>query len=215
MKKVKKRLYHFLNANYGLQCIRDRRLRISRLSELNDPFEFLAPATDDATRRQALIRTKRQLGERRGVLCFCEEWHNPLMWSHYADKHRGICLGFDVAEDFLNPVTYVEQRLEWPAKLDEAFVQRICKTKFSQWSYEQESRAFVALDREEERCGHYFMPFSEELALRLVIVGAESQVTRADVDTAIDGLERVEKVKARVAFQHFRVVRQQSESFWT
>lgn len=30
-----------------------------------------------------------------GVLCLCEENHNVLMWSQYADRGRGVCLGFD------------------------------------------------------------------------------------------------------------------------
>jgi hypothetical protein len=39
------RLYHFLNAEYGLLNIRHRRLKIARINELNDPFEFLGVAT--------------------------------------------------------------------------------------------------------------------------------------------------------------------------
>lgn len=28
------------------------------------------------------------------ILCFCAAHTNPLLWSHYADSHRGIVLGF-------------------------------------------------------------------------------------------------------------------------
>ena len=42
------RLYHFLNAEYGLLNIRHRRLKIARINELNDPFEFLGVATKSA-----------------------------------------------------------------------------------------------------------------------------------------------------------------------
>ena len=34
-----------------------------------------------------------------GVLCFSEESLNLLMWSHYADQHKGFALQFDVARD--------------------------------------------------------------------------------------------------------------------
>ena len=31
----------------------------------------------------------------RGVACFTTELNNILMWSHYADGHKGFCLEFD------------------------------------------------------------------------------------------------------------------------
>lgn len=33
--------------------------------------------------------------EQRGVACFAKKFDNILMWSHYADGHRGLCLEFD------------------------------------------------------------------------------------------------------------------------
>lgn len=30
------------------------------------------------------------------ITCFCEIHDNPLMWSHYADRHRGICIEYDL-----------------------------------------------------------------------------------------------------------------------
>lgn len=47
-----------------------------------------------------------------GLLCFSEVWDSILLWSHYAEKHAGIVLGFDVSADrsrFL-PVDYVSLR---------------------------------------------------------------------------------------------------------
>ena len=38
-------------------------------------------------------------------------WHNPVQWSHYASKHTGICLGFDVPDEHLGEVTYSRTRL--------------------------------------------------------------------------------------------------------
>ena len=47
----------------------------------------------------------------RGVLCFSRGWHNPLLWSHYGDKHRGVCLGFDVPNAHIVHVSYNSSRL--------------------------------------------------------------------------------------------------------
>jgi hypothetical protein len=51
------------------------------------------------------------------MLCFSRDWHNPVQWSHYADKHRGICLGFDVPDSLLVPVQYTKEppKLNWDA----------------------------------------------------------------------------------------------------
>jgi hypothetical protein len=40
--------------------------------------------------------TQRLLDKTR-VLSFSENWDNILMWSHYADSHKGLCLGFTVS----------------------------------------------------------------------------------------------------------------------
>jgi hypothetical protein len=33
-----------------------------------------------------------------GVLCLSTKFDSPLMWSHYADQHRGISIEFDVSK---------------------------------------------------------------------------------------------------------------------
>jgi len=33
------------------------------------------------------------------VCCFTEKFDNILMWSHYAEKHKGICLIYDLERD--------------------------------------------------------------------------------------------------------------------
>lgn len=33
----------------------------------------------------------------RGVCCFSAVIDNPLLWSHYADQHRGVCIGYSLA----------------------------------------------------------------------------------------------------------------------
>jgi len=38
------------------------------------------------------------------VSCFSKEFDNILMWSHYADCHRGFCVGYNVTH-FCNSLT--------------------------------------------------------------------------------------------------------------
>ncbi|ANQ21405.1 hypothetical protein BA893_06885 [Vibrio natriegens] len=34
--------------------------------------------------------------KKRGVLSLSSKYDSPLMWSHYADEHRGVCIEFDM-----------------------------------------------------------------------------------------------------------------------
>lgn len=36
-----------------------------------------------------------------GVLCLTEKKDNLLMWSHYANSHKGFCIKFDASHEFL------------------------------------------------------------------------------------------------------------------
>lgn len=36
------RVYHFIKLEHGLDSLRDKRLKISLIDKLNDPFELLA-----------------------------------------------------------------------------------------------------------------------------------------------------------------------------
>jgi hypothetical protein len=105
------RVYHFTKAVYGLEAIRRQRLKIARISELNDPFEFLQVASRNPKTRARYQHVKRALSEYMGLLCFSENWRNPVQWSHYADSHCGICLGFDVASAEMQKIRYVKNRI--------------------------------------------------------------------------------------------------------
>lgn len=209
------RAYYFTNAVHGLAAVRDRRLKVARLHELNDPFEFLGVELSDPEFRHALTGTKRQLSNGNGLLCFSKSWRHPMLWAHYADKHRGVSLGFHVNGEKLEHVSYVNSRFPKPVNPEsEAFVRKLLYTKFAHWSYEDEYRLYVSLNDQEN--GLYFVPFSEELTLRQVIVGSESAVTRAEISRALGTLaNEVEQFKARPAFKSFKIVRQKDERLWT
>src|SRR6185437_3975601 len=105
-------LFHFICEKHGLDGIRNGRLKISEIQDLNDPFELLPFKLSNKDLRDALHKTKEQISSNRGMLCFSKTWSNPVLWSHYADKHRGLCLGFAVPDNFSMPVRYTAKRLD-------------------------------------------------------------------------------------------------------
>lgn len=86
-----------------------------------------------------------------GMTCFAEQADHPLMWSHYADSHRGVCVEFDPSalpkgQTYLTiKVIYRDHRADFhfpkgkrvDRRLD---VLRVLNTKGRTWEHEKEWR---------------------------------------------------------------------------
>jgi hypothetical protein len=214
-------VYHFVNQSFGLKDIRERRLKISGLLDLNDPFDFLAAEAPTKFDRRLLRGWLRHMAKSTGVICFSRSWQNPVQWAHYGDRHRGLCLGFEIPSDSLTQVRYVESRPAWPAapqpwpiEEQRRLVDQLLSTKFSHWSYEDEYRLFTSRVSPEADGTHY-LDFSGTLRLSKVIVGARCPLARAELAQELGDLaDTVEVFKARPAFKSFKMVRQQNASGW-
>lgn len=208
------RVYHLSNAHHALCNIALRRIKISRFSDLNDPFELLGADLRDKTLRKAFLETKNELHKNNGLICFSKSWENPVLWSHYADKHRGICLGFDIPDHLLKPVIYTSEPLKIvregkkrQSEISEEFMNALLRIKFIDWRYEDELRVFVRLDHQTVESGLYFYSFSKDLALREIILGPRCELSIKNIRDLVAGFElAVYVVKSRVAFTKFKVV---------
>ncbi len=177
----------------------DNKVYFSPPSRMNDPFEFrpnivlpsksslkkylvmrgakhkdlkyLVPKNMDLFRENInrVRDTLWSLSDRAGVLCLTPHFDNLLMWSHYGDCHKGICIGFDVLQpinenDQADPdfglSVQVEYREAYPEismlEIDHGLVTirddrekmrdldsltaRILYVKSNVWSYENEVR---------------------------------------------------------------------------
>lgn len=214
------RLYHFTNERFGLEAIRDHRLKIARIHELNDPFDFFGHVVAQPKERPQFRKLRDQFHKAVGILCMSTTWREPLLWGHYADKHRGICLGFEVPDGL--PWVGVEYTAERPtAKFSDAVTpeaaRRLIATKFKAWEYEREHRLVVDLRSKapDPVSGHYFYPFSEQMVLKEVIVGHLSPLTRARLGAVLgEQATLVVQKKARPAFRTFEVVEQLRRDLW-
>jgi hypothetical protein len=201
----KQRAYHFVSLGHGLDDLRQRHLKIAQIDDLNDPFELFVFKQSDRRFRQANRATKQELAQQHGLLCFSLDWHNPLMWSHYADRHRGLALGFDVDQQILKQVSYIENR-PFPNKIDIEVAHSLLFTKYAGWNYEREARIYTSLEDRDPKTGLYFGEFGEQLVLREVIAGPLCEVTEQELRNATGSTTKVKFRKARLAFKTFRVV---------
>ncbi len=78
------RLYYFMPEKHLLAIIQNDEIKVSIPDYCNDPLEFLAANEDDVGYSFEC-----------GFISFSSHFGSSLMWSHYADSHKGVCLQFD------------------------------------------------------------------------------------------------------------------------
>jgi hypothetical protein len=201
------RVYHFLPAKFALDDIERRRIKISEIDQLNDPFELWCVHQKDKRLRIALRGFKKEMGARFGMLCFSQRWHSPVLWSHYADKHRGICLGFEIDRRGIRAIDYLPTRPVLRVPPNRKDTNQLLFTKYSDWSYEEEWRAWIQIDTRDPSTGFYFYTFDGFVRLSKVIAGPLCNIPRSAIKDALKGYaDSINIVKARLAFKTFWVV---------
>ena len=121
--------------------------------KLNDPFDCQFKYADSMFEKIGVPKNDRSSFEKLvkklwgwGLCCFTTENSNHLMWSHYADGHKGFCLEFDTRKckllsEKLFPVTYSD---EFPIikEFDEIIPNGVLR-KTKKWEYEKEWRLII------------------------------------------------------------------------
>jgi hypothetical protein len=198
-------VYKFLCEKFGLKSLREQRLKIAQVGDLNDPFELLPFKCLNKRQREALRNTRDRMAERRGMVCFSATWRDPVMWAHYSDKHRGLCLGFQVPRNKCRRIRYTAERLPFPKVPTRADAEALLFTKYKNWEYEQEMRMWARL--EDQEAGLYFADFDPALQLSSVIVGARCEISDVDLSKALGAqANKVRLVRSRASFIRFEIV---------
>ena len=156
-------------------------LYCARLDQLNDPLDCKVnwkSAIDvaleqplNSRRRNTVLEIRDAFSDRSpqieaGICCFTVNLDNPLMWSHYANSHSGVCLYYEIPSQYVldrypesSPFFFVgvsqvyygdssfsdwliNGDLEMPRKAEpiENAVSRLFCSKSSHWAHEEEAR---------------------------------------------------------------------------
>ena len=97
-----RRLYYLTGPDHALSNIVFGRIKLSRFADLNDPFELLGANFGHRETRAAVRTHKAEVNDTFGLICLSEDWVDPVLWSHYAAKHRGIALDSMLTKQLLN-----------------------------------------------------------------------------------------------------------------
>ena len=201
-------LYKYMPINeHTKSSLKERYLWFAKFEDFNDPYEGKVRKDHNYTKydleafikkRQANLTTydiQQLLSDADSYIdkgmketyngartcCFSLIKDNMLMWSHYADKHKGLCLEFDVLADttdvfrLLMPVQYTNVRESCNYVRDDfSYIRRFALTKSLDWSYEKEYRS-LAVRLLDQR-----FPFDVKM-LKRVIFGCKT----SDADIAV------------------------------
>lgn len=211
------RVFHFTTAPFALKSIQYQRLKVARIMELNDPFEFLCGDLSDKKARKAFAAFKEYESRRTGLLCFSRGWRNPLMWSHYGDRHKGAVLELEINDDLVERVCYESKRVlfDVPSILagegfTEEHARQIYATKAAHWRYEREVRVAVKLDDCVVDSGIHFDKLSKDMQVVGLILGTFCDTTSDQVRRVVPSGSTIRLRHARLAFCSFNVVRDKS-----
>lgn len=141
--------------DHEIDAISRATLYCAPYSTLNDPMEGfyttnrLQRESDKYARIRSLIaNSKNDLG----ICSFSEVHNNEIMWAHYADEFRGICIAYR----FKSLLSYLDKRTEFVRlsylekaptllanKTIEFSARRFLSCKSYKWLYEREWRMFA------------------------------------------------------------------------
>lgn len=164
---------------YLLDSLVSSELYFASRTQLNDPFDcnidiqlildhlIETKSTEDTDLFQEVLSGNKFMKQflkdidLLGIGSFSLNWDETLMWSHYADNHKGVCIIYDFPNDFIHnqdkifgasKVSYdsntVSDWLQDNIKLfrsnyQEFFIrllQKVLTSKAPSWIYEEEAR---------------------------------------------------------------------------
>ena len=134
---------------YLLESLRLSSFWYSHYEKLNDPFDGQIQIADRLltndgypSEHHGLLRELAAKGFIWGVCCFTTDPFNQLMWSHYANGHRGVCQEFRTRKSELfkrlQRVVYTDEPRTIESMDD--FARKGLLQKSTHWAYEKEWR---------------------------------------------------------------------------
>ena len=139
----------------------------------------------------------------------------PVLWSHYADKHRGVAFEISHTKDpeMLVKIRYTDERpILDPLRVNEtgyvrSIVEHLIRQKSLGWKYEQEYRVYINLTGCDMAGGFYFKQIPPTM-LRRVILGYECQLEEDYVRRALNkrGFLSAQVVRAQMCLKSYSIL---------
>lgn len=152
-------LYKYVSLNYVVDILDNHRLFLNDGKNFNDPFEITITDKSNGTTRHI---------NGLHILSLTNSYRNKLIWSHYTDSHKGVCLTIQVPNQLVYPICYSTKRVYEDSDIDDLIEHSTKKAKKSlkndfsvlskdkkiayikdkKWIYEKEYR--IVFDKNDE-----------------------------------------------------------------
>lgn len=132
----KRRFFKYMSFNTYIEMLKSKKIRLNSIMSMNDSSEtfylgdFLCKAYEDE-RRKVLhpndryfqndgLRKKKVVEYKNHLIgCFSEKADDALMWRLYGDGGKGVCMEFQIENDSLKPVLYLDEKSQKAKQLTE------------------------------------------------------------------------------------------------
>lgn len=198
-------VYRYFNFNENsLSFLISKKLWVSHPSKFNDPFDSVFQVDLMGSPSDTIEKHQNE----QAICCFSEKHDSILMWSHYADSHKGFCVGFDKnSELFCDPklfqkVFYEKEEFSfyinptdekmYNSKDEYQEFDKLFTTKYEDWAYEKEWRLILTLDLKEP--DHYpHGRFIVTNAVKTIYFGCKMPEEHKEIIKAILGADVIYK----------------------
>ena len=192
-------LYSFRRFNeYSLSDLINSEITVAPSKKMNDPFDSIInlwgseKQLEETCKEHKHIKNLSRSFDYFRIRSFCNGnttrvLKNILMWSHYADEHRGYCIKYKLSKHFikqdkndsfehmfLKPIIYRENK----EKVDISEMTTIntdlaFATKHRSWKYENEVRLIVYNPNKEE--AFYGIPLDKDSCIEAIYFGCRCE----------------------------------------
>jgi hypothetical protein len=81
------------------------------------------------------------------ICALADDPYNFLLWSHYADGHKGVCIEIEIEKNDVKEIMYTDSFPEWNDMEDsDPQIKNFLTSKLKFWEYEHEYRILQKLD---------------------------------------------------------------------
>jgi len=128
-----------------VDIILNNRVYAAPYFDLNDPMEGLY-TYDEGTLNRHMVNKIKGEKTRLRICSLSRRSDSTLMWTHYADSHRGVAIGLEVDKKHeIRPVkyeglSYVQNATRFGSH---ETAKNVLSCKLEPWAYEEEERVFV------------------------------------------------------------------------
>lgn len=154
-------LYKYVSLEYLPNTLNDQRIYLNNGKEFNDPFDVTITDKKDGIARKL---------DGLHILSLTNSPRKKLMWSHYANCHKGACLAISVPKRLVYPIVYTSKRVFTDTNVDDligknfkwrkkglekdysllSYAKKIAYIKDKKWADENEYRIVLDADDEKE-----------------------------------------------------------------